>query len=89
METQTMKHQPSPSRVATALLALLCLSGCTTYYKVADPVSGKSYYTTSVDQNKSGVTKLVDARTGSKVTIQNSEVTEISKDEYNAAKAAK
>ena len=84
-----MQHQPSPSRVATALLALLCLSGCTTYYKVADPVSGKSYYTTSVDQNKSGVTKLVDARTGSKVTIQNSEVTEISKDEYNAAKAAK
>jgi ABC-type uncharacterized transport system auxiliary subunit len=84
-----MQHTPTAASVATALLALLCLGGCTTYYKVADPISGKSYYTTSVDQNKQGVTKLYDARTGSKVTIQNSEITEISKDEYNAAKAAK
>ncbi|GDY00254.1 hypothetical protein LBMAG48_26570 [Phycisphaerae bacterium] len=77
------------SVASLSMLAILSLSGCTTYYKVADPVSGKSYYTTSVDQNKSGVTKLVDARTGSKVTIQNSEVTKISKDEYKAAKDAK
>lgn len=84
-----MQHSSSSVRFAIALLGLLCLSGCTSYYKVADPVSGKSYYTTSVDQNKSGVTKLVDARTGSKVTIQNSEVTKISENEYNAAKAVK
>ena len=77
------------SVASLSMLAIFSLSGCTTYYKVADPVSGKSYYTTSVDQNKSGVTKLVDARTGSKVTIQNSEVTKISKDEYKAAKDAK
>ena len=77
------------SVASLTMLVILSLSGCTTYYKVADPVSGKSYYTTSVDQNKSGVTKLVDARTGSKVTIQNSEVTKISKDEYKAAKDAK
>ena len=84
-----MQHTPTIARAATALLALLCLSGCTTYYKVADPVSGKSYYTTSVDQNRQGVTKFYDARTGSKVTLQNSEITEITKDDYNAAKAAK
>ena len=77
------------SVASLTMLVILSLSGCTTYYKVADPVSGKSYYTTSVDQNKSGVTKLVDARTGSKVTIQNSEVTKNSKDEYKAAKDAK
>jgi hypothetical protein len=84
-----MQRTSSAFRVATTLLAIVFLGGCTTYYRVTDPVSGKSYYSTSVDQNKSGVTKLVDARTGSKVTIQNSEISEISKDEYNAAKAVK
>jgi pyruvate dehydrogenase E2 component (dihydrolipoamide acetyltransferase) len=56
---------------------------------VTDPQSGKEYYTDNVDKVKmSGAVKLKDARTGSEVTIQNSEVKEISKDEYKAGLAA-
>lgn len=63
------------------------LSACTTYYKVTDPTSQKVYYTTEVDQQKGGSVSLKDAASGAKVTIQNSEVVEISSDEYKTATA--
>jgi hypothetical protein len=65
------------------------LAACTTYYKVTDPTSQKVYYTTEVDQEKSGAVSLKDAGTGARVTIQNSEVVEIDGDEYKAATAPK
>lgn len=66
--------------VATAVVCV----GCTKYYQVTDPSTGKIYYTTDVE-NKSGATMLEDDKSGSKVTIQNSEVTEITKDQYKKA----
>lgn len=63
-------------------LALLATGCASTYYRVTDPASGKVYYTEKVSSERGGAVKLKDARSKSDVTLQNSEVTEISKDEY-------
>ncbi|MBL8224139.1 MAG: hypothetical protein JNM50_02315 [Chromatiales bacterium] len=67
--------------------SMAALGACTTYYKVTDPTSQKVYYTTEVDQQKGGSVSLKDASSGAQVTIQNSEVVEISSDEYKTATA--
>jgi uncharacterized protein YceK len=72
-----------------SLCLALSLSGCTSYYRVTDPTSGKNYYTTEVkDAGRSGAVKVKDAKTGSMVTLQSSEVREISEEEYKAGLAA-
>jgi hypothetical protein len=67
-----------------AVLGMLVLAtGCAShYYKVTEPISGSVFYTKEIDNEKGGAVKLKDARTGSMVTIQNSEVKEISKQEF-------
>ena len=62
----------------------MLVAGCTNYYRVTDPTTGKTYYTTKVGNAGSGVIKIKDEKTGSMVTLQTSEVKEISEDEYNA-----
>jgi uncharacterized protein YceK len=68
-----------------ALLCLFVLAGCTSYYEVTDPTSGKVYYSTEVQQ-RGGATMLKDGKTGSRVTIQNSEVKQINQEEYESGK---
>jgi len=69
---------------------MMVMAGCTTYYRVTDPASGKEYYTTNVkDKGRSGAVKITDDKTGSSVTLQSSEVREISEDEYKAATGKK
>ena len=67
---------------------VLVVTGCASYYRVTDPQSGSVYYTEKVNTEKGGAVKLQDARSGSMVTLQNSEVKEISKKEYKAGLAA-
>jgi hypothetical protein len=68
----------------------MLVAGCTNYYRVTDPTTGKAYYTTKVgDAGKGGTVKIKDEKTGSTVTLQYSEVKEISKDEYKAGMMAK
>ncbi len=67
---------------------LLCAGGCASYYQVKDPGSGKMYYTNSKmaeRYNSSGAVTFWDAASGSTVTLQSSEVKEISEDEFKAA----
>jgi hypothetical protein len=49
---------------------------------VTDPASGKTYYTQKIGEGRGGAVKIKDARTMSTVTLQSSEVKEISADEY-------
>ncbi len=77
----------SASFVAVLSLVLL-VTGCASYYKVTDPQSGKVYYTEDIDNVRGGAVKLKDARTGSMITLQNSEVKEISSDEYKTGLTA-
>ena len=70
--------------VITPLLAALLL-GCTTYYQVRDPSSGQTYYTTEIEEEEGGAISMKDDRTNARVTIQNSEVMELTGDQYDAA----
>ena len=63
----------------------LTVTGCSSYYRVTDPASGKTYYTTKIDNaGRAGAVKIKDGKTGSMVTLQSSEVKEISEEEYEA-----
>ncbi|HEY2675835.1 MAG TPA: hypothetical protein VGI65_02625 [Steroidobacteraceae bacterium] len=73
-----------PKFMLMALTAML-MSGCTDYYMVKDPQSGKAFYTTSIAQKKGQAVVFKDTASGAQVTLQNSQVTEISKDQYKAA----
>ena len=73
-------------KVLLGILCLLVLAGCGGYWMVTDPTTKNVYYTEEVKQSKSGgAVKLIDAKTGNEVNIQNSEIKEISKDEFKAA----
>jgi hypothetical protein len=76
-------------RLLGAMALMMILGGCGSYYQVRDASSSKEYYTTDIDNAGSAI-KFKDVKTGSLVTLQNSEVKEISKDEFakGTAKAA-
>jgi hypothetical protein len=64
---------------------VLLAAGCTHYYKVSDPAGTRYYYTTDIDETDSGAVKIRDEKTGAEVTLQSSEVHEISQEEYESA----
>lgn len=72
-------------KLFTALL-IICvmtmLSACGKYYMVTDPSSDKTYYTEKIKSKKEGAVTFSDSVSGSDVTLQNSEVTQISKEKY-------
>ena len=51
---------------------------------VVDPITKNVYYTEEVKESKSGAVKFIDAKTGKDVTLQKSEVKEVTKDEFKA-----
>ena len=71
-------------------LGILCgmaglLAGCGgNYFKVNDPAGDRLYYTTEIDQSKGGAITFKDKKSGSKVTLQSSEVKDISKEEFES-----
>ena len=63
------------------------VGGCgPTYYRVTDPTSNRTYYTTELKHQKGGSVRLKDAGTGKTVTLQNSEVTTVKKEEFETGK---
>ena len=68
-----------------AVLMLAVLSACASYYKITDPASGKVFYTTDIDKENSGAVSFTDEKSKTQVTLQNSEIAEISSDEYDKA----
>jgi hypothetical protein len=75
-------------RKALVVVGLMVVAGCASYYQVTDPTTGKSYFTTSseISQSDSGATSFIDARTGNKVTLQNSEIAKITQQQYENGK---
>jgi len=71
----------SISKAFAVVAFAVLLAGCAHYYKVSDPSSGKAYYTEDVKRNGSAV-EFKDAQSGGVVTLQNSNVQEIDKQEY-------
>jgi len=74
---------------AVSILSVLMAAGCSThYYRVTDPVSGKTYYTNNVDRMwQGGALNFEDVQSGTSVTLQNSEVKELSEGEFMATLA--
>jgi hypothetical protein len=69
--------------MAAVAVSGLLATACTSYFKVTDPTSGSVYYTEKVERTSGGAVTFTDARTEAEVTIQNSEVKEISSKEYD------
>ncbi len=69
-------------RVMVIGLMAMFLVSCGSYYKVTEPSSDKTYYTKKIKSKKEGAVVFTDEASGSDVTLQNSEVTEIDKDEF-------
>jgi hypothetical protein len=62
------------------------LAGCGgNYYRVNDPAGDRQYYTTDIDKTKAGSISFKDEKSGSVVTLQSSEVKQISEEEFDAA----
>jgi hypothetical protein len=63
--------------------SVFALAGCASYYMVRDPSTGTRYYTSDIDTpGSAGTVRFKDARTSREITLQNSEVTSISRDEF-------
>ena len=80
-----MKRSVRYGWLVVGLCVGLLVVGCASYYKVTDPQTGKEYYSEKVETLSGGAVKVKDARTSSIVTLQNSQVIEITSDEYKAA----
>ena len=77
-------------KLLLGVLCLFVLAGCGGYWQVVDPTTKNIYYTEEVKESKStGAVKFIDAKTGKEVTLQNSEVKEISADEFKAGTGKK
>ena len=75
------------TRIRLAVLAgvAFAITACSsTYYMVKDPSNGKTYYTTSLEKS-GGSVSFKDAKSLSEVTIQNSQISEITQDQYQVA----
>jgi hypothetical protein len=71
------------TKLAIAGSCAVLLTACASYYQVRDPASGATYYTSDIDKpGGSGTVRFKDDRTRQQVTLQNSQVREISRDEY-------
>jgi hypothetical protein len=72
-------------KVTSLLIGVLSLmvAGCSEYYRVTDPGSGRVYYTTDIEERIGGV-KFKDDRTKSTVILHSAEMSEISEEEYGA-----
>lgn len=77
-------------KTTTIASGILCgmailLGGCGgDYYRVNDPAGDKLYYTTDINRTKTGAITFKDKQSGSKVSLQSSEVKQISKEEFEA-----
>lgn len=69
--------------VLATLLACVAAGCGSTYYMVKDPQSGREYYTTELKRSGDKVT-FKDARSRSTVSLSNSEVMQITADQFKA-----
>ena len=91
MNTPDSEDAGEHFRNARALLSAIAskFGACSsTYYLVKDPHTGREYYTTAVERPNGGI-RFRDGKTQSTVMLQNSEIIEISKDQYRASAGAR
>jgi hypothetical protein len=67
-----------------AVLVVLLASGCTSYYRITDQSTRRTYFATGYDTTSSGAVQFYDEKSRVAVTLQSSEVVEISRDEFDS-----
>ena len=67
------------AQACACLLMLFVATGCTTYYRVTDQPTRKTYYTKDIDRTDSGAVRFYDQKNHAHVTLQSSEIIEISR----------
>ena len=67
-----------------AVLAVLLASGCTSYYRITDQSTRRTYFATGYDTTSSGAVQFYDEKSRADVTLQSSEIVEISGDEFHS-----
>ena len=72
------------ARSCICLLMLLLAAGCTTYYRVTDQSTRKDYYTSDIERTNSGAVRFYDVKSRANVTLQSSEIVEISKGDFDS-----
>ncbi|HSF05925.1 MAG TPA: hypothetical protein VLG10_09055 [Methylomirabilota bacterium] len=79
--------KPPSLMIAVAALLALVASGCTTYYRIKDTTSGRTYYTEEY-KRRNGTLIFKDTKSGAEITLPSSEIAEVAEDEYkkNTAK---
>jgi len=78
-----MTRYPLKACYLPLLSAALLAGGCTTYYQIQDPVTGGVYYADDIKTLDDGAVRFTNAQSGTEVTLQDSDIKEISEDEYN------
>ena len=75
--------------LAAALGLALAAIGCTSYYVITEPKTGKVYYTTEWEMARGVTTRFVDAKSGAIATIQESEIRQVDEKEFQKNTAKK
>lgn len=66
--------------------AMVLLSGCASnYYRITDPQTDRIYYAEDFKASSAGSVTFRDARTGRRITVQNSEVEDLTEDQFENA----
>jgi hypothetical protein len=63
---------------------LIFAAGCTTYYRVTDQSTRRAYFTTDIDRTDSGAVRFYDEKSRANVTLQSSEIIEISREAFDS-----
>ena len=71
------------AQTCAGVLMLFLAAGCTTYYRITDQSTRRAYYTTDIDRTDSGAVQFYDAKSRAHVTLQSSEIIEISRDAFD------
>lgn len=68
-----------------AIIMSLSIPGCAgNYYRISDPATGKVYYSQDIKRKNSGAIQFKDDISKTQVTLQQSEIMEITEDQYEA-----
>jgi hypothetical protein len=71
-------------KLAVCLICVAFIIGCgSSHYKITDPSSKNVYFAEGLDEMDNGAIKFRDAKTGSDVILQSSEVKEVDEKTFN------
>lgn len=80
-----MSNRAKTGAFLFTLVLVSALGGCA-YYQINDPTTGKTYYTQNAQRAPySGAVMFVDAKSGDTLTLQNTQIKQISQEEFKNA----